>query len=108
MSGGTIRFHPESWEKGSRAIAQDAEAFAKRAESAFAGMTSQRLGCDGNGTMMDAAFAIVFPVAVEAFRETAAGLAEGFDAVSDGMSATAEAYRAAAEYAEQVALKVGS
>lgn len=104
----TVEFNPESWERGAAALEEEAQAFAQRATSVLSGMTTARLGCDGNGTMMDVAFSIVFPAAVGALSETAQGLGQGFQAVGEGMTMIGESYRRIEEQNEATATEVGS
>lgn len=103
----TVEFNPESWERGAERIAEDGIAFANRATQTLEAMTTARLNCEGFGTMMDAAFAMIFPPSVGAFHETAAGLGIGFVNVADAMSAIASSYRGAEDEAEATSNEVG-
>lgn len=103
----TVEFSPESWFRGADAVTEDAQAFARKAEGVLSGMTTARLNCDGYGTMMDAGFAMVFPAAVAALQETAAGLGQGFVAVSEGMSMIGDSYRRIEEQNEAAAAAEG-
>lgn len=102
-----VEFSPDSWDRSASTIREDAGAFASRAESVMSGMTTSSLGCDGNGTAMDMAFSIVFPVSIQAFRDAAAGLARGLGNASDAMGAVASSYRTTEADNEAVASQAG-
>ncbi|GAA4894706.1 hypothetical protein GCM10025789_10050 [Tessaracoccus lubricantis] len=89
----SVEFEPSTWDRGGSAVAEEAASFASRARSALGGMSTDALGCNGNGTLMDAAFAILFPAAIGAFAETADGLATGFDNIGLAMQDMGDAYR---------------
>lgn len=103
----SVQFDPESWDVAAHEIMADGEAFAGRATRALEQMTTARLNCEGFGTMMDAAFAVIFPAAANSFHETAAGLGNGFTLLGDAMGAVAASYRATEADNEAIAGEAG-
>lgn len=87
-----VVFSPDSYAKAGGAFTEDGTAFAQAAARVLNGMDIGALGCNNNGTLADAAFGIVFPIALQAMQETAAGLARGFSTVGEGLANTAHAY----------------
>ncbi len=103
----SVTFEPDSWDRGAERVIADGEAFAAACESRLSGMTTAALNCDGFGTMMDAAFAIIFPPSIQAFQETAAGLGRGFGQLGDAMRAVGASYRATEDDSESIASEAG-
>lgn len=101
------KFHPDSWDKSARQISDDAKAFTQKAQDVLGAMTIGSLGCEGHGTTMDDAFAIIIPPSIEAMQETVDGLGRGFDNIGVAMNAVAASYRFAEDHAENEAGKVG-
>lgn len=104
---GEHEFSPESWERSAQRITEDGETFASSCATKLSGMTTGALNCDGYGTMMDAAFAMIFPASVEAFQETAEGLGRGFGMLGDAMNAVGASYRGTEIDNENLAGEVG-
>lgn len=103
----TVEFQPDSWSRSGRAIHDESANFLHSAQSRLGRMTPTALGCEGNGTLMDAAFSIIFPVAVEALQETATGLAGGFAQVTDAMNEARDAYIGVERMNEEQARSAG-
>jgi len=87
-----VVFSPASYTAAGRAFSDDGTALAQAASRLLGGMDIGTLGCNNNGTLADAAFGIVFPIALQAMQETAAGLGRGFSTVGEGLANTAHAY----------------
>lgn len=99
----TVAFSPDSYRKAGQAFSSEGESFTTSAETLLGGMDINALGCNNNGTLADAAFAVVFPLALEALQETAAGLGGGFSALGEGLNQTATAYCSVEEVNTQTA-----
>lgn len=102
-----IEFNPDTWDKSGAAVSEETAAFATSASATLGGMSTDALGCNGNGTLMDAAFAILFPAALGAFSETAQGLTAGFENIGLAMQDMGDAYRGIETLNEEDARKVG-
>ena len=87
-----VVFSPDSYAEAGQAFTDDGNALAQAAERLLNGMHMGALGCNNNGTLADTAFGIVFPIALQAMQETAAGLGRGFSTVGEGLTNTAHAY----------------
>ena len=104
----SVTFEPDSWDRAAERVISDGEAFAAACEARMSGMTTAALNCDGFGTLMDAAFAVVFPPSIQAFQETAAGLGRGFSRLGDAMGAVGAPYRATEEEGTAIASEAGN
>lgn len=87
-----VVFSPDSYARAGQAFTDDGDALAQAASRLLGGMDMGALGCNNNGTLADTAFGIVFPIALQAMQETAAGLGRGFSIVGEGLANTAHAY----------------
>lgn len=104
----SIEFSPDTWDRSADAIRDECDLFASKAESLLAGMTTASLGCDGNGTMMDMAFSVIFPPSIDAFKQASAGLARGLTNAGDAMTSVAASYRATEAENESISQQVGT
>ena len=92
-----VVFRPESWSRSGAVFTQEGADISSKVAATLGPMSVDALGCGRGEHPADVALSLVVPPLLEVFTETINGIAEGFGAVGEMLTATGTEYANAEE-----------